>query len=75
MITCADIETLIKKALPEADVRVTNPSGDGQHFIGEVASPRFKGLRLIEQHRLVLAALGEAFATRLHGLKLTTRVK
>src|SRR5512133_634194 len=54
----SDLEALLRDAFPEAtEVRVTDRTGGGDHFQIEVTSPRFAGLSLVEQHRLVNDAL------------------
>jgi len=70
-----DLEALLRDAFPEASgVRVTDRTGGGDHFLVEVASPRFDGLSLVEQHRLVNEALAAPFASgRIHEMRIKTR--
>jgi stress-induced morphogen len=70
-----DLERLLRDAFPEAtDVRVTDRTGGGDHFLVEVRSPRFDGLPLLEQHRLVNEALAAPFASgRIHEMRIKTR--
>ena len=56
--------------LPDAVVNIDDP--DGAHLSATVTSAQFVGLSRIQQHKLVYAALGNAFATTLHALQLTT---
>ena len=66
-----DIERLIEEQLPGARARVR--SGDGVHFEAMVISDAFAGKSLIQQHRLVYAALGERLAREdIHALALKT---
>lgn len=67
------LATRIQTALPGATVRVDDP--DGAHLSAHVAWSGFKGMPKLAQHRKVYAALGDAFATTLHALQLTTVVK
>ena len=71
----ADFEQLLRDAFPEAtEVRVTDRTGGGDHFLVEVTSPRFDGLPLLEQHRLVNDALAAPFASgTIHELRIKTR--
>ncbi|HEU5477702.1 MAG TPA: BolA family protein [Gaiellaceae bacterium] len=71
----ADLEQLLREAFPEAtEVRVTDRTGGGDHFLVEVTSPRFDGLPLLEQHRLVNEALAAPFASgTIHELRIKTR--
>jgi stress-induced morphogen len=70
-----DLERLLRDAFPEAtDVRVTDRTGGGDHFLVEVTSPRFDELPLLEQHRLVNEALAAPFASgKIHEMRIKTR--
>jgi stress-induced morphogen len=69
------IQALLREAFPEAEsVDVLDRTGGGDHFHVTVVSPRFGGLPLIDQHRLVNAALAQALADgTIHELRITTR--
>ena len=71
----ADLENVLREAFPEAtEVRVTDRTGGGDHFLVEVTSRRFDGLSLIEQHRLVNEALAAPFASgRIHEMRIKTK--
>jgi acid stress-induced BolA-like protein IbaG/YrbA len=64
-----DIQTLIENGLPGAEVRV---SGDGRHFDAVVISQSFAGKSLLEQHRMVYAALGNKMGADIHALTMRT---
>ena len=70
-----ELESLLRDAFPEAtEVRVTDRTGSGDHFLVEVTSPRFDGLPLVDQHRLVNGALAAPFASgRIHEMRIRTR--
>jgi stress-induced morphogen len=74
-LVSADFEQLLRDAFPEAtELRVTDRTGGGDHFLVEVTSPRFDGLPLLEQHRLVNEALAAPFASgTIHELRIKTR--
>lgn len=69
------LEDLLRRAFPDAtDVAVIDRTGTGDHFQVVVASARFDGLSLIEQHRLVYGALAEPLADgTIHELRIRTR--
>ncbi|HZR93225.1 MAG TPA: BolA/IbaG family iron-sulfur metabolism protein [Gaiellaceae bacterium] len=69
------LEALLRRAFPEAtDLRVVDRTGTGDHFHVVVTSPRFDGLPLVEQHKLVYAALSEPMGDgTIHELRITTR--
>jgi stress-induced morphogen len=67
-----DIERLIRTAIPDADVTVTDLAGDGDHYSARVVSPSFAGMTRIQQHQKVYAALGGRVGGELHALQLQT---
>jgi len=69
------IQAMLRDAFPEAEtVDVFDRTGGGDHFHVTVVSPRFGGLPLIDQHRLVNAALaGPLSDGTIHELRITTR--
>ena len=68
----AEIEQLIRAGIPDADVQITDLSGDGDHYAARVVSESFRGLPRIKQHQAVYAALGGRMGGVLHALQLTT---
>ena len=70
----AEIEALIKAALPDAQVTMTDLAGDNDHWAAHVVSAQFAGKPRVAQHKLVYAALGERMGGELHALQLTTAV-
>ena len=69
------LESLLRDAFPDADeLRVEDRTGGGDHFQVTVASARFDGLALIDQHRLVNDALAEPLRDgTIHELRIKTR--
>jgi stress-induced morphogen len=68
----AEIEALIKVALPDAVVTIEDLAGDGDHYAATVVSTAFKGLSRVKQHQLVYAALQGRMGGALHALALQT---
>ncbi|WP_458097597.1 BolA family protein [Roseomonas sp. WA12] len=68
----AEIEALIRAALPDAQVRIEDLAGDGDHYAATVISQAFKGLSRVRQHQLVYAALQGRMGGELHALALQT---
>ena len=65
-----ELERLIQDGLADAEVRV---SGDGRHFDAIVISDAFSEKSMLEQHRMVYAALGDRFDTDVvHALSIKT---
>jgi stress-induced morphogen len=67
-----DIERLIRDAIPDAEVTITDLAGDGDHYSARVVSPAFAGMTRIQQHQKVYAALGGRVGGELHALQLQT---
>ncbi len=68
------LQALLEGAFPDADeVSVVDRTGGGDHFQVTVSSGRFDGLSLVEQHRLVYAALEAPLADgTIHELRIKT---
>ena len=69
-----EIETMIKSALPGAEVVMTDLAGDGDHWAARVTAPQFSGKSRVQQHKLVYEALDGKMGGVLHALQLTTLV-
>ena len=69
------LEQLLRDAFPDAsDLSVVDRTGGGDHFQVTVASPRFAGLSLLDQHRLVNEALAEPLRDgTIHELRIKTK--
>lgn len=68
----AEIERLIKAALPDARVEIRDLAGDGDHYAASVVSPSFKGKTRVQQHKIVYDALQGQMGGALHALALQT---
>jgi stress-induced morphogen len=69
------LETLLRTAFPDAkELSVEDRTGGGDHFQVVVSTPRFDGLPLVDQHRLVNDALAEPLRDgTIHELRIKTR--
>lgn len=67
-----EIVRLIKDGIPDADVRIEDLRGDGDHYAAYVVSPAFKGLSRVQQHQMVYKALQGRMGGELHALALQT---
>ncbi|MEP0941603.1 MAG: BolA family transcriptional regulator [Rhizobiaceae bacterium] len=68
----ADLETMIKEALPDAQVTIRDLAGDGDHYAAEVVSEQFVGKSRVQQHQIVYSALKGKMGGELHALALQT---
>jgi stress-induced morphogen len=73
-MTTAELKQLLEKNIPEARVQVSDMTGTSDHFEVHVSSPVFAGKSLIEQHKVVHAAVGAHLTTTIHALKIKTSV-
>ena len=69
-----DIVEMIRAAIPDAEVEITDLAGDGDHYAARVVSESFRGVSRVKQHQTVYAALGGRMGGVLHALQLTTAV-
>jgi stress-induced morphogen len=74
-VATESIRELLAEAFPDAsELDVEDRTGTGDHFQVTVASPRFQGLPLLEQHRLVNEALARPLADgTIHELRIKTK--
>lgn len=72
-ISIEEVKRRIESALPGARVQVGTFSGD-DHFEARVEAPQFKNKSLVEQHKMVYAALDGLIGGAMHALALKTRV-
>ena len=71
-MAASDIESLIRTALPDAQIEIRDLAGDGDHYAARVVSSSFRGLNRVPQHQLVYLALGGRMGGELHALQLET---
>ena len=67
-----EIKSLIKVAIPDAEITIKDLAGDENHYSATIKSKVFSGKSKIEQHKLVYKALGEKMGNQLHALALNT---
>jgi stress-induced morphogen len=75
MADLAEVKRLIEDALPGSRVSVTDLTGGGNHLAVAVTAPQFAGRRLIDQHRMIHAALKQKMAPvsdEIHALEIKT---
>ncbi|MCS6972754.1 MAG: BolA family transcriptional regulator [Turneriella sp.] len=72
MVDPQEVERRIVASIPGAKVIVRDPLRDGEHLEAVVASEKFVGMPLVQQHKLVMAALRDLLQERLHALQLKT---
>jgi stress-induced morphogen len=69
------LQALLERAFPDAtELSVEDRTGSGDHFQVTIATPRFAGLSLLDQHRLVNEALAQPLRDgTIHELRIKTK--
>ncbi|MCZ6764907.1 MAG: BolA family transcriptional regulator [Alphaproteobacteria bacterium] len=67
-----EIERMIKESLPDAQIKIEDLAGDGDHYLAHVKSAAFKGKTRIQQHQMIYQALQGRMGNELHALALQT---
>ena len=67
-----EIESLIKEAIPDAEITIQDLAGDENHYSAKIKSKIFTGKSKIDQHKLVYKALKGKMGNELHALALNT---
>jgi len=73
-MSAADIEAMIREAIPGAEVQISDLRGDGDHYAALVTAAAFKGKSRVQQHQMVYNALRGRMGNELHALALQTAV-
>jgi len=63
---------MIKESFPDAEVRIEDLAGDGNHYAATVISEAFRGKSRVQQHQMVYDALKGNMGGVLHALALKT---
>lgn len=74
-VAAEPLQALLEQAFPDAtELSVVDRTGGGDHFQVELSTPRFDRLPLVDQHKLVYAALAGPLADgTIHELRIKTR--
>ncbi|MGI9515247.1 MAG: BolA family protein [Anderseniella sp.] len=67
-----EITAMIKDAIPDATIELTDLAGDNDHWAATIVSEAFRGKPKVRQHQMVYAALKGKMGGELHALALTT---
>lgn len=71
-VSSDEIESILRKQLPEAQIKIADMVGDSDHYSLEIADKSFSGKSLITQHKIVKDALKELLQSRLHAITIKT---
>jgi len=67
-----EIKRMIIEALPDAEIKLEDLVGDGDHWSATIVSSAFTGKTRVQQHQLIYAALQGRVGGELHALALQT---
>jgi stress-induced morphogen len=67
-----NVKNIIKAGLTDAFVDVQDMTGTRDHLDLLIVSDRFLGLRLIQQHQLVMDLLSDSLKAEIHAVQLKT---
>ena len=68
-----EIRTLIKEAIPDAEISIQDLAGDENHYSATIKSKIFSGKSKIEQHKMVYNSLKGKMGNELHALAIKTK--
>ena len=68
-----EIRTLIKEAIPDAEISIQDLAGDENHYSATIKSKIFSGKSKIEQHKMVYNSLQGKMGNELHALAIKTK--
>ncbi len=75
MIDNDSMTALIRRTFPDAEVQIVDLTGTMDHFNVFVRSGAFRGISLMDRHRMVEGALSDARADgRIHAMSIRTEV-
>jgi stress-induced morphogen len=67
-----NVKNLIKSDLTDAYIEVQDMTGTRDHLDLLIISDRFVGLRLIQQHQLIMNLLTDSLKAEIHAVQLKT---
>ena len=66
------LQDMIVESIPDAQVRIEDLRGDGDHYAAYIVSKAFEGKSRVQQHQMVYAALKGKMGGELHALAIQT---
>ena len=73
-MNASEIESFIKEAMPDPDIKIEDLRGDGNHYSCKVISKEFEGKSRVQQHQMVYDSLKGRMGNELHALALQTSI-
>lgn len=73
-MSAEEITAKVQAAIPGALIELKDLAGDNDHWQITVTSALFQGKSRVQQHQMVMGAIGRDMGTTLHALAVTTRI-
>ena len=73
-ITQKELENILLKSFPNAEIAINDLAGDNDHYEVKIIDKIFIGKTLIAQHKMVNQALDGILGGKLHALKIKTAI-
>jgi stress-induced morphogen len=68
----SELTQILQQNFPNAQIKISSLVDDNDHYSLEITDESFRGLSLINQHKLVKNALAELLKARLHAITIKT---
>ena len=67
------IKEIINKSITSDSIEIFDTTGTGDHFRAVIISDIFKGMSLVDRHKLVYKSLNQYLTKEIHALELVTK--
>lgn len=76
MMDLQDMEQRLQQRFPDAEIRLSDMTGGGDHIALEIACTEFEGMPKIRQHQAIMAVFdSELKSGQLHALSIQSKAK
>jgi stress-induced morphogen len=72
-ISKVELISILQQSFPHAKIELKDLAGDENHYALEIKDSSFKNIPLVQQHKLVNAALSDVLRSRLHAITIKTK--
>ena len=72
-ISKVELISILQQSFPHAKIELKDLAGDEDHYALEMKDSSFKNIPLVQQHKLVNAALSDVLQSRLHAITIKTK--
>jgi len=70
----AQIEERLQQQFPGAKIKLTDLTGGGDHWQLVIEAEQFRGVGMLQQHRMIYKALGEWMQHEIHALSIDAKI-